>query len=159
LATVVLEGFGILDPQKQPVGAAWWALFALLAPWILIGLVTIGVVLYYFVHGFRVTSWIFADGEAEFRTALFGWVRTANYNLTDWTSLMVRLPENEQDEPELPELIAKGNPEGKFYDGCNLWQVAFLNAAGEQLLAIENLSKPEALWMADVILREQRTIR
>jgi hypothetical protein len=77
--------------------------------------------------------------------------------LTDWHSLVVRLP---ADEKIKPELIADGNPDAirEFYNTCERWQLAFLNAAGEQLLAIENLSKPEALWMADAVLREQRTI-
>jgi hypothetical protein len=100
---------------------------------------------------------MFAQNEAEFRSARFGSLRTEYYNLTAWNSLVVRLPD---DEKVKPELIAGGNPVviRDFYNACERWQLAFLNAAGEQLLAIENLSKPEALWMADVVLREQRMI-
>jgi len=98
------------------------------------------------------------SAKAEFCSTRFGSLRTEHYNLIDWHSLVVRLP---ADEKIKPELIADGNPDAirEFYNGCERWQLAFLNAAGEPLLAIENLSKPEALWMADVVLREQRTIR
>ena len=148
----------ILREEKPVDGEVWCLVLIYLSPLVLYGLYRIAMVLYHFVEWFRVTTWMFAHGEAEIRTVRFGSVRTANYKLTDWTSLVVRLPEDEQVKPEL---IAEGNPDGirDFYDGCDFWQLVFLNADGEQLLVIENLSKPEALWMADVILREQRTIR
>ena len=136
----------------------WWVALICLSPLILYGLFKIGVVVYHVLEWFRVTTWMFAQSEAEFRSARFGSLRTKCYNLTDWHSLVVRLPD---DEKVKSELIADGNPDAirNFYNGCERWQLLFLNAAGEQLLAIENLSKPEALWMADVVLREQRTIR
>jgi hypothetical protein len=46
-----------------------------------------------------------------------------------------------------------------YYDGESVWQLAFFNTAGETIMAIEKLSKPEAQWMADVLLREQRAVR
>jgi len=136
----------------------WWVVLIFLSPLILYGLFKIGVVVYYVLEWFRVTTWMFGQSEAEFRSARFGSLHTEHYNLIDWHSLVVRLP---ADEKIKPELIADGNPDviREFYNACERWQLAFLNAAGEQLLAIENLSKPEALWMADVVLREQRTIR
>jgi len=125
---------------------------------VFVGLCCFITPLNYFLELFRITNWTFVHGAARFRTVRLVWVRSANYELTDWHSLVVRLP---ADEKVKPELIADGNPDAirDFYNGCERWQLAFLNAAGEQLLAIENVSKPEALWMADVVLREQRMIR
>jgi len=46
-----------------------------------------------------------------------------------------------------------------FYEEGNHWQLAFLDKSETDLAVIEKLRKPEALWLADVILRERRTIR
>jgi hypothetical protein len=153
----VLEIFSVLNPERKLVETWWYGMLAM-SPFIAYGLFRIGVAWYYFLELFRVTTWTFAYGEADFCSVRFGSRRTAQHHLTGWTSLIVRLPEDEQ---VTPELIAEGNPDAirDFYDACDRWQLAFLNAAGEQLLAIEKLSKPEALWMADVVLREQRAVR
>jgi hypothetical protein len=150
--------FGVIPPIKHPVeGIAWWIVFSFLIPFILMGLVLIGFVLLSFLDLFRRTSWTFTRGRAEFRTVLFGWAWTEYHELTGWTSLVVGLP---KDEEIKPELIAKGNNAiREHYDNGNRWQLVFRNSAEEELLAIENLSKPEALWMADVLLWEQRVIR
>ena len=106
---------------------------------------------------FRTTTWTFAHGEATFRTVHFGFTRTANYNLTDWNSLVVRLPE---DEKVKPELIVEGNyvTVREFYDGRDIWQVVLLDKNEASIATIEGLYKPEALWMVDVLLQEQRAI-
>jgi hypothetical protein len=99
---------------------------------------------------FRTTTWTFTRGEAEYRTVRFGRVRTVHHSLTGWNSLRVCLPAGEQIKSEL---IAEGRADAirDHYNGSNLWQVAFLNANDEQLLAIEELSKLEALWIADLL--------
>jgi hypothetical protein len=101
---------------------------------------------------------MFAYSDVEFCTVRFSWRWTVHYKLTGWDSLVVRLPE---DEKVSPVLIAAGNPDviREFYDTYGLWQLVFLNAVGEKLMSIDELFKPEALWMADVVLREQRAIR
>jgi len=111
-----------------------------------------------FLDFFGTTTWTFAHGEAEYRTVRFGWGRTTNHSLTGWNSLLVCLPDGEQVKPEL---IAEGNPDAirDFYNGCALWRVVFLTAGADRLLAIEGLSKPEALWMADVLIRERRAVQ
>jgi hypothetical protein len=108
---------------------------------------------------FRRTSWTFAFGEARFCSVLFVLARTANYELTDWKSLVVHIPEAERNHTKELELDCNAETVRDYYSDSALWQLAFLNTAGEQLMAIEKLRKPEALWMADVVLREQRTIR
>jgi hypothetical protein len=153
----VLELFGVLKPERQLQGATWWGFLAFLTPFILWGLRTIVVVLNHIFEWFRITTWIFAHGEAGFHTARFGSRRAANHNLIGWNSLIVCLP---NDEAIKPELIAEGNDAiREYYEAYNRWQLVFLNVAGEKLLTIEHLTKPEALWMADVLLREQRAIR
>jgi hypothetical protein len=150
--------FGLLHDEQPMKGETLWGMLICLSPFILYGLIKIGAVLYHFFEWFRITTWMFAYGEAEFRTVRFGWQRTLHYKLTNWDSLVVCLPE---DEKVSPVLIAAGNPETirEFYDACDLWQLAFLDSAGEALMSIDSLSKPEALWMVDVVLREQQAIR
>jgi hypothetical protein len=133
-----------------------WAV--VLIPLLLVGMYFLATPLQYLFKLFHRTKWTFAREEAEFRGIRLFRTRVENYDLTDWHSLIVRLPE---DEEVKPELIAEGNHDAirDYYDACHLWQLAFLNAAGERIIAIEKLSKPEALWMADVLLREQRAVR
>ena len=158
LVVFVLQIFGVLNPQRQPQGIAWGDMLILLIPLVVIGLWLFGVMLNAYLKLFSRSSWWFSLSEAEFRTVRFGLVRTTNYNLTDWNSLVVSLPD---DEEVKPELIAEGdlNAIQTFYNDCELWQVVFLDTAGERCMAIEKLRKPEALWLADVILRERRAIR
>jgi hypothetical protein len=106
---------------------------------------------------FGATTWTFAHGEAECRTARFGFARTAQHKLTGWRSLLVSLPVNERVSPAL---IAEGDVEAirNFYDASDLWQVVFCTAEADRLLSIEGLCKGEALWMADVLLRERRAV-
>jgi len=108
---------------------------------------------------FRVTTWTFVLGEARFRTIRFVWAHAATYELGDWNSLVVRVPEAQRDNAKELELNCDPEKIRDYYDDEARWKVAFLSANGESLLAIEKLSKPEALWMADVVLREQRAIR
>ena len=108
---------------------------------------------------FRITTWMFALGEAKFRTGRLGWVRNAAHDLTDWHSLVVRVPETEYENYYTKHVDRKPDEILTYYDGESVWQLAFLNAASERIMAIEKLSKLEALWMADVLLREQRAVR
>ncbi|MCL2623387.1 MAG: hypothetical protein FWD31_06945 [Planctomycetaceae bacterium] len=108
---------------------------------------------------FRKTSWTFARGEARFRTVLFLRARTANHELTGWSSLAAQIIEAERNYAQELKLDCDPKKVRNYYDGESRWQLVFLNAAREQLAVIEKLSKPEALWMADVMLREQRAIR
>lgn len=108
---------------------------------------------------FRRTTWTFTLGEARFRTVLLAWARTVNYELTDWSSLVVQISEAERHHTKELELDCDSEKVCDYYNGGDCWQLAFLNSAGEQLMAIEKLRKPDALWMADVVLREKRTIR
>jgi hypothetical protein len=108
---------------------------------------------------FRRTTWTFAYGEARFRTVLLILARTANYELTDWNSFVVQIPEAERNHTKELELDCNAEKVRDYYNDSALWQLAFLNAAREALMSIEKLSKSEALWMADVVLQEQRTIR
>ena len=153
----VLILFGVIETEQQPQGNEWWVMFVFLIPFVACGLYLIVGVLDNILEWFRITTWRLAHGEAEFRTVRL-FARTARHTLTGWNSLAVCLPEGEEVKPEL---IAEGNHDAirEFYNACDSWQVAFFNAAGERLMAIENLHKPEAQWMADVCLREQRTIR
>ena len=133
-----------------------WAF--ILIPLFLVGTYFLAVPLKYLLKLFHKTKWTLDRGVAEFRATRLLRSRVENYDLTDWHALVVRLPEGEEVKPVL---IAEGNHDAirDYYDACHLWQLAFLNAAGETIIAIENLSKPEALWMADVLLREQRVVR
>ena len=153
VAFILIHPFVNAQPGNAPRG-----MLIILIPLIIYGLGKVVAVVNHFVEWCRITTLLFAHSEVEFRTQIFGFGWSANHNLTGWDSLLVCLP---ADEKVKPELIAEGNPDAirDFYDACNLWQVAFLDANEEQLLAIENLSKPEAMWMANVLLREQRVVR
>ena len=107
---------------------------------------------------FRKTSWTFARGEARFRTVLLLRARTAHHELTGWSSLAAQVIEAERNYAQELELDCDPKKVRNYYNGESLWQLVFLNAVGEQLVAIDKLSKPEALWMADVLIREQRAI-
>jgi len=107
---------------------------------------------------FRKTSWTFARGEAKFRTVLLLWARTAHHELTGWSSLAAQVIEAERNYAQELKLDCDPKKVRNYYNGESLWQLVFLNAVGEQLVAIDKLSKPEALWMADVLIREQRAI-
>jgi len=133
-------------------------------PWVPILFVVVGLYLvvtplYYFLELFRITTWTFVLGEARFRTIRLVWARTATHELGSWNSLVVRVPEAQRNLTKELELDCDPEKIRDYYDGEARWKVAFLDANGEPLMAIEGLSKPEALWMADVILREQRAIR
>ncbi|MCL2709524.1 MAG: hypothetical protein FWE95_01475 [Planctomycetaceae bacterium] len=59
---------------------------------------------------------------------------------------------------------AAGEPEGEgnlreFYEDGKFWQVAFRDKSEADIAVIDGLYNAEALWLADVVLREQRTIR
>ena len=131
----------------------------LLIPFALTALFFVSMALHYFLELFRITTWTFARGEVKFRTVRLGWARVAHYDMTDWDALAVCVPEAKRDYAKELELDGDADKISGHYEDESLWQLAFINVAGEQLLAIENLSKPEALWMADVVLREQRAIR
>jgi hypothetical protein len=150
--------FALLNDGPPANEGVWVGAFALLSPLVLYGLYRIGVLLYHLLEWSRTTTWMFARGVAEFRSVRFGSLRTEQHMLTDWDSLVVRLP---VDEKISPVLIAVGNPHviRDYYNACERWQLAFLNVAGDQLMEINELSKSEALWMADVILREQWAMR
>lgn len=140
------------------LGGDLWKMLAMLTPVILLGLGCIVKLFFHVAEWCRITHWTFACNEAECRTGCLGWTRTRHYDITDWNFLLVCLP---ADERVKPELIAEGNPDAirEYYDESELWQIAFLNSAEEQMFAVKNLTKSEALWMADVLLREQRVIR
>jgi hypothetical protein len=110
-----------------------------------------------------ITSWMFYSGVAKFRTVRFGWTRSKTYDLYGWKSLVVQIPEAEYKKHHTVELELKlecdADKLSAYYNDSALWQLAFLDTAGEKLMSIDSLSKPEALWMADVVLREQRAIR
>jgi len=71
IAVFVLEVFSVLNPERQLVEVWWYGMLAL-SPFIAYGLFRIGVVLYYFLEWFRVTTWMFGRGAAEFRSVRFG---------------------------------------------------------------------------------------
>jgi len=107
---------------------------------------------------FRKTSWAFSRGQARFRTVLLLWARTANYELTGWSSLAAQIVDEERNYTQELQLDCEPNKVRNYYNGESRWQLVFLNAGDEQLAVIEQLFKPEALWIADVLIREQRAI-
>jgi len=150
VSVFVLALFRVLFLEEQPKGWDWWLVFLFLIPFIIIGLCLIVAVLNCFLNLFRVQKrWTFSYGSATSYTARLGPTRVEHFDLAGWKSLVVRVSADKKDEAAM-------EPDDT-YSTC--WQLAFLNTAGELLLAIENLSKSEALWMADVILREQRMIQ
>ena len=159
------------DAMGDVVGAFFFAMVAggfallirgesiILIPIVLIGLYFCILGLHYILELFRVTTWTFADGEVRFRTARLGLARRTTHDLTGWNSLVVRVSETEIDHAKELELDCDAEKIRDYYAGESVWQLAFLDAAGERIIAIENLSKSESLWMADVLLREQRAVR
>jgi len=149
-----------------PEGDEWWSMLIGVCIFGFVGLIILGGAVYAFLELLRRTTWRFTYGEAEFRTVRVIPAREKRHELTGWNSLVVRVVRNENMEDIVPAIRNEKDdkPAGdvdlrEFYEGSKYWQLAFISAADEQLLAIDNLSKTEALWMADVILREQRTIR
>ena len=133
---------------------------AFIAPFLaLLVLFFVAMALYKLIEFFfRKTSWTFARGEARFRTVLLAWARTSDYELTGWNSLAAQIFEAERNYVQELKLDCDPEKVRNYYDGESRWQLVFLNAAREPLAAIEKLFKPEALWIADVMLREQRAI-
>jgi len=154
LTPFLLVLFGIVK-VNPPVGwGMWWILFFFLIPFTFIGLLLFYGVIEAFLELFRRTTWRFAYGEAVFRTARLGPARIIRYDLTAWHSLVVRVVRDEEEEK------SKGDDELEtFYEEGDYWQLAFLDKSDADLAVIEKLRKPEALWLADVILRERRAIR
>jgi len=153
--------FGVLLPEQQPQGRDWWFVFTVLLILSLVGLILIGVALNTFLELFRRMSCRFVYGGAIASTARFGPTQIAQYTLIGWRSLVVRCvpggwfvigPKRKAGEPEEAY-------NWRFHEEGKRWQLVFLDADGEELLGIEKLYKSEALWMADVVLREQRVIR
>ena len=154
IAFVALGFLTVPNPENQLEGGLWWFVVTLLIIFGSAGLFIAGCAINMFLNlFFRRTSWQFSCGEAICRTARLGPARIKHYNLTGWNSLAIRVVRAKKNEP-------KDNTElRKFYEEGDHWQVAFLDKNENDLAVIENLHKPEALWMADVILREQRAIR
>ena len=153
VSVFVLILLGILDPAQQPKGGAWWFLFFFLIPFVLSGLFICGVAFNTFLELFRRTTWRFAFGEAVFRTTRIR-SRIKHYDLTSWNSLAIRLVRvKKSEEPENESELET------FYEEGDHWQLAFLDKSDADLAVIEKLRKPEAMWLADVILRERRAIR
>ena len=153
VSVFVLLLLGILDPAQQPEGFTWWFLFFFLIPCVLIGLLLVVVAFNGSLELFRRTTWRFAFGEAVFHTARIR-SRIKHYDLTGWNSLAIRLVRADKSkEPENDDELET------FYEEGDHWQLTFLDKNDADLATIEKLRKPEALWLADVILRERRTIR
>ena len=155
----------LIDVLPAPKDGEWWSLFFTVLPFAFVGLIIFGGAIYAFLELLRRTTWMFSFGEATFRTARLLPAWAVHQKLTGWNSLVVSVVRNENMEDVVPAIRNEKDdkPDGdvdlrEFYEGSKYWQLAFLHISGEQLLAIDGLSKPEALWMADVILREQRTI-
>ena len=153
LIPFVLAMCGVIEPDNPLEGLDWWFLLFIVIGVGIGGIVFCVVAFNSFLNLFRRTSWRFAHGEAVFHTARIR-SRTTHHDLTGWNSLAIRVVRAEKDKEP------KDNTElRKFYEEGDHWQVAFRDKNGTDLAVINNLSKPEALWMADVILREQRAIR
>ena len=153
LTPFVLVMCGVIEPDDPLEGLDWWfSLFIVIGVGIG-GIVFCGVAFNSFLNLFRRTNWRFVHGEAVFHTARIG-SRTTHHDLTNWNSLAVRLVRHWKIiEPQYNDELRK------FYEEGDRWQVAFLDKNGADIAVINNLHKPEALWMVDVILREQRAIR
>ena len=149
---------GTLGSEPQPKGGQWWLLFFFLIPFVAIGLLLIFTVLNSFLEIFRTTTWTFSYDMATFRTARLGLGQTENYDLSDWNSLAVHIFENEENDSDTQRFFVDDDMQ-QIFEECAFWQLAFLNAAGETLVSIDELYKSEALWMADIVLRERRSIR
>jgi len=139
----------------------FWLVFLIVVVLCLIGLVLIGVAMNTFLELFRRASCRFVYGGAITSTARLGPTQIEQYELTGWRSLVVRSVHGgwfvfgpNRKAGETDEAY-----NWRFYEEGKLWQLAFLDADDEELLVIKKLSKPEALWMADVVLREQRMVR
>ena len=158
VAFFVLKLCGFGPPEQVPHGIVWWMLFFLL---ILLTIVGLGLLLAFvseILEPFRVTKWTFCYGEATHRFVKHVFYRTATFPLTGWNSLSVRFSDT---RVETLELLAGSLPdeiEERYGDG-ECWELAFLDAVGADIVVIKNLRRPEALWMADVVLCERRTIR
>jgi len=152
VSVFVLLLFGVIG--NPPKDGQWWFVFFFLIPFVLIGLVLFCAALHSFLELFRRTSWRFTYGEAIFRTARLGPARVEHHELTRWDSLIVRVVRDEDEkEPEDEGSLREFYEDGKF------WQVAFRDQSEADLAVIDGLYNAEALWLADVVLREQRAIR
>ena len=153
----MLQMLGVLDPPLKgelPKGGSWWIiLFFGMIPFVFFGFGLVILTMNMFIDLFRTTTWTFSYNTATFRTARLGLGRTEIVELTGWKSLVVRVPDEGESETEIDDDLRQTYEDGEF------WQLAFLNAAGESLMSIDDLRKSEALWMADVVLRERRTIQ
>ena len=154
LTPFLLILFGIVKVNPPMGWGAWWILFFFLMPFTLIGLRLFYGAIEAFLELFRRTTWRFAFGEAVFRTARLGPEQVIRYDLTAWHSLVVRVVRDEKEEQSIGD-----NELETFYEEGDHWQLAFLDKSDADLAVIEKLRKPEALWLADVILRERRVIR
>ena len=153
-----LSGVFVLNSTAQPKVGEWWFMFFLSIPFVLCGLCFAYGTIYCFLRYFHRKSWLFSGDLASSR-ASWRWLKWIKYyDLTDLHSLSVRFSDT---RVETLELLAGSLPdeiEERYGDG-ECWELAFLDAVGADIVVIKNLRRPEALWMADVVLRERRTIR
>jgi hypothetical protein len=144
-------------------GGGWLGAILSISGFVLVGLVTAFKALNKCLESRRVTTWMFDRSTAEFRIVRFGSARSKTYDLYGWKSLVVQITEAEYEKHHTVELELKldcdSDKLSAYYNDTAIWQLAFHDSAGETLMSIEKLRKPEALWMADVVLCEQRAIR
>ena len=137
---VIVFFLALLQGPKTSVRLIFFAV-ALFFGWIGLN------ILYAFFYMVRlsctVTRWIFFRDEAVERNVCLWFVRTKRFPLKSWRSMEIRIDTEEFDE-EMPLI----------------WELVFLDEDGTELFKIDTLSEEaDARWMADVVLREQRSIR
>lgn len=152
VSVFILGLCGVIPSSESLQGGIWWLLFFFLIPFEIIGLVLIYAFFTNIMEPFRVTKWSFRFGQAAFQSGFAG---ATTFSLGGWSSMTVRLTSDLEDEQE----DCLDEDDIQWYDEDYSWELAFLDSDEKPLATIDGLYKSEALWMADVVLRQMRSIR
>lgn len=131
----------------RPQGAEWWGLFFFLIPFEVIGLVMLVGLVGVLVEPLRVTSWRFTRQTIEHRVKRLGIGPTRTY----WVDPLRRI--------ELDTLggAGRGTKRRLRTGASGRCRLVFIDQNNTELVSIDGLTRGEARWMGDAILRERST--
>lgn len=147
LIAILLAQFGLLPNAKPAQDVPWWGVPLFLVPFFAFGLLLLTAFFLTVTEPFRRRTWMISPQGLEYRDSRFRWSEYRKQPLHGLAGLRLR-------RGRIPR---RGRKPDSDQDGTD-WRLVFSDEKEADLAAIDELTEGEALWMADVVLRERGRI-
>lgn len=147
LIAILLAQFGGLPNAKPAQDIPWWGVLLFLVPFFAFGLLLLTAFFLAVTEPFRRRTWTISPQGLEYRDSRFRWSEYRKHPLHELAGLRLR-------RGRIPRRDRKPDSDQDDTD----WRLVFSDEKETDLAAIDELAEGEALWMADVVLRERGRI-